>query len=351
MKPMKFGAAALAWAVLSAGGTAWAASVVDLPYETMEMHDVSTEGTLVFSDSPEFVEETGILAEGTIRGRGRIYYYHVNEMNRPVRLVVYAQSQRPAKVTVTRQLQADPTWDYIALGRKLSFEEMVTVRSEPREVALTGQGRMVIAEERQEGLTPDFLYSGIIEVETDRPVRFGVAALPVDEDLQSALDSALPVPVDEHGLRGTFPMTVNRENVRVWNTDTDGPQAFYFGGEEAVPFYHGTDELDGVVRENTGDYGINFRIRVETEGTRPYRIYFNPQGGIYMGSFKITQGRLPLFFRTDDMKYRRHLLGYDTLGDYIEVGRWEAGKPLTIDFLPAGATFLPVRFLFVPETV
>ncbi len=347
-KLTRHAAAALAAAVLL-GAEASAASIVDLDYHTMAMEDVRTEGTLVFSDCPEFVGETGILAEGTIRGKGRIYYYHVNDMDKPVRLVIYARSRRPTEVKVTRFLQAPPGEDYIYSGRQMSYREMVSVRTPAKTVALAKGKRTIIAEENEAGLRPDWLYSGIVEVETDRPVSFGVAALPMDEDADAALAKARPVAADEHGLRGTFPMTVYREGVSVWNTDTDGPQALYFGGENALPFYRGMDELDKVKRENTGDYGITFRVRVETEGTAPYRIYFNPQGGIYLGSFKITQGRLPTYFRADDMKYRRRLLGYNTTRDYIEVGRWEAGQPITIEFLPAGATFLPVRFLFVPE--
>lgn len=346
----RHGAAALfAAAALFTGTAASAASVMDLSYQTMEMQDVKTEGTLVFSDCPEYVNQTGILAEGTIQGKGRIYYYHVNDTGERTRLVVYAKSNKAADAHITRFIQAAPSTDYVTSGETLSFSEMVTVRQPPLDVSLEPGKRTVVAEESKEGLLPGYLYSGIVEVETKTPVQFGVAMLPMTDDLQGALDAAQTVPVDSHELRGTFPMRVYRENKTVWNTDTDRPQALVLGGMGAVPFYRGIDELDGVERENTGDYGITFRIRIHTEGSKPYRIYFNPQGGVYMGAFKITQGFLPRYFRTDDMKYRGHFLGYETLRDYIDAGKWEAGKRVTIEFLAAGATYLPVRFLFVPE--
>lgn len=349
MTPIRhLAAAALAAAALFFGADASAASVMDLRYYPMEMRDVKTEGTLVFSDCPEFVTQTGVLAEGTIDGRGRIYYYHVNDTGNRARLVTYAEADNGADITVTRFVQAAPSQDYITTGETLSFSEMVAVRQKPLPVTLAPGKRTVIAQEDPAGTLPGYLYSGILEVETKEPVHFGVAMLPMG-DLQSELDAAKTVPVDSHELRGTFPMTVYRENVNVWNTDDGMPQALILGGMGAVPFYRGMDELDGVERENTGDYGITFRIRIRTEGTKPYRIYFNPQGGIYMGAFKITQGFMPHYFRTDDMKYRGHFLGYETLRDYIDAGRWEAGKPVTIEFLAAGATYLPVRFLFVPE--
>lgn len=346
----KYGLAALiGTAALFCGAEASAESVLDRPYQNMEMHDVKTEGTLVFSDCPEYVQQTGVLAEGTIQGEGRIYYYHVNDTGMRTRLVVYAQSNQAADVRVTRFIQAVPSTDYVTSGETLSFSEMVAGNQTPLDIQLAPGKRTVVASEASSGMLPGYLYSGIVEVETKEPVKFGVAMLPMTGDLQGGLDAAGTVPADSHALRGTFPKTVYRENKNVWNTDAGVPQELIVGGNGSLPFYRGMDELDGTERENTGDYGTTLQIRIRTEGSKPYRIYFNPLGGVYMGSFKITQGFLPRYYRTDDMKYHGHQLGEETLDDYIDTGKWEAGKPVTIEFLAAGATYLPVRFLFVPE--
>lgn len=347
---MKCGLAALiGTAALFSGTEVSAEAVLDRPYQNMEMHDVKTEGTLVFSDSPEYVQQTGILAEGTVQGEGRIYYYHVNDTGMKTRLVVYAQSNETADAHVTRFIQAVPSTDYITSGETLSFSEMVAGNQAPLDVQLAPGKRTVVASETSSGMLPGYLYSGIVEVETKTPVKFGVAMLPLTGDLQSALDAAQAVPADSHALRGTFPKTVYRENKNVWNTDAGVPQELIVGGNGALPFYRGIDELDGTERENTGDYGTTLQIRIRTEGSKPYRIYFNPLGGVYMGSFKITQGFLPRYYRTDDMKYHGRQLGEGTMDDYIDAGKWNAGKPVTIEFLAAGATYLPVRFLLVPE--
>lgn len=347
---MKCGLAALiGTAALFSGTEVSAEAVLDRPYQNMEMHDMKTEGTLVFSDSPEYVQQTGILAEGTVQGEGRIYYYHVNDTGMKTRLVVYAQSNETADAHVTRFIQAVPSTDYITSGETLSFSEMVAGNQAPLDVQLAPGKRTVVASETSSGMLPGYLYSGIVEVETKTPVKFGVAMLPLTGDLQSALDAAQAVPADSHALRGTFPKTVYRENKNVWNTDAGVPQELIVGGNGALPFYRGIDELDGTERENTGDYGTTLQIRIRTEGSKPYRIYFNPLGGVYMGSFKITQGFLPRYYRTDDMKYHGRQLGEGTMDDYIDAGKWNAGKPVTIEFLAAGATYLPVRFLLVPE--
>lgn len=345
---LKLTAAVLAAALLAAG-TASAASVAEQSYENMEMHDVRTKGTLIFSDCPEYVQQTGILAEGTVNGEGRIYYYHVNETGTRTRLVVYAESNRAEDLEITRFIQAAPSLDYTTSGETLSFSEMVAGNQNPLSLSIPAGKRTVIAQESPEGLLPDYLYSGIVEVKTKGPVKFGVAMLPMTDDIEGALRAAEKVPVDSHELRGTFPMAVDRENKKPWNTDSGNPQELIIGGSGALPFYKGTDELDGVVRENTGDYGITYKIRVRTEGKKPFRLYFNPMGGPYMGSFKISQKFVPRYYRTDDMKYHHRILGDGTIYDAIDTGTWEAGKDLTIEFLAAGATYLPVRFLFVPS--
>lgn len=334
-------------------GVSAAASPLDLDYQPMQMKDIKKEGTLVFSDSPEYVEQTGILAEGTVKGNGRIYYYHVNSTGEAARLVVYAENKakKQTEIEITKFIQGVPSLDYITSGATLSYNEMVALRQKPLKVTLPPGERTIIAEESAEGLAPEYLYTGLVEVKTKQPVQFGTAFLPMsdDETLANTLEAAQPVPVDEHEMRGTFPMEVHKENVKVWNADKDGPVSLTYGSSDSHDFYSGPDELDGVTRENTGNYGIVVYMRVNTAGKSKFRVYFNPMGGVYMGAFKMSQGFLPHYFRTDDMKYGGHWLGDGTWEDYIDAGVWQAGKPLTIEFMTAGATYLPVRFLFVPE--
>lgn len=337
----------LAITVVSAAS---AADILDLPYERLEMKPFMKSGTLVFSDCPEYAETHGILAEGTVAGDGRVYYYHVNSTGAPARLVLYAESAKAATLDIVKTLRGAPSLDYVTSGRSLSFAEAVSTRETPRTVSLPAGKRVILAEE-PENLLPGYLYTGILECRTKIPVRVGTALLPMgtDEETETALTNAQPVPADSHEMRGTFPMTVLLENERKWNPEKDGPAEILYGSGEGNDFFTGPDELDGVVRENTGNYGISVTLRVNTEGSGKFRLYFNPQGGVYLGTFTVRQGYSPKYFRTDDMKYRGRPIGYETENDYIEAGEWEAGKPLVIEFMPAGATYLPVRFLFVPK--
>ena len=83
-------AAAACGAVTAAG-----ASPLDISYEEIPLEKIKAEDTLILSDSPEYARNYGILAEGTVlKGKGRIYYYHVNETGKPARLAVYGVSDK-----------------------------------------------------------------------------------------------------------------------------------------------------------------------------------------------------------------------------------------------------------------
>lgn len=325
--------------------------VLDLPYTAMEMKETGESGTLVLSDCPEYADQTGILASGTVKGDGRIYYYHVNSTGAPARFVMYAESDAPETIEVTKFIQGIPSRDYVTSGASLSFNELTSVRQKPSEVKLAPGVRTILAEDNAAGLLPDYLYTGILEVRSPAPVRFGTALLPEPsetESLSGLLQGAKPVPADRHEMRGSFPEAVSLENRTAWNPDTDGPKALIYGGGDGRDFRKGMDELDRVVRENTGNYGTSVKLTVRTEGTSDFRIYFNPMGGVYLGTFQIRQGYSPSYFRTDDLRYRGRWIGDGTIDDYIDAGVWKAGKPVVIEFMPAGASYLPVRFLFVP---
>ena len=75
---------------------------------------VSQTDTLLLSDSPEYVGPVGgTLSAGTINGNGRIYFYHVNEMDQPHKIAIVLENQTayPNTVHVMRQLKSVTTPD------------------------------------------------------------------------------------------------------------------------------------------------------------------------------------------------------------------------------------------------
>ena len=75
--------------------------------------------TLLFSDSPETVEEDGILYQDTVKGDARLLYYHVNgtEQDKKVAVVIKNMSNKPNKITITREAVGGPSADYLYVGK------------------------------------------------------------------------------------------------------------------------------------------------------------------------------------------------------------------------------------------
>ena len=184
-------------------------SPVDLDYNLIPMLVKKEDGKLIFSDCPEYADNYGILYEGTVeKGKGRVYYYHVNETGKPARVLVYAKSDKKQDITVTRTVKGDPSADYMPTGATLSFREAVNEAGDPVLVKLLPKERTVLFEDDKKGIRSGDLVSGIVEIETKKPVSLGVAIVPdgTKEDVKKALDLSVPLLPDSHEMRGTFPM-------------------------------------------------------------------------------------------------------------------------------------------------
>ena len=331
---------------------------------------VSQTDTLLLSDSPEYVGPVGgTLSAGTINGNGRIYFYHVNEMDQPhkIAIVLENQSAYPNTVHVMRQLKSVATPDYFAAGRDLSRKDLEhpldeSPNSRPLySLSIPPQGRQLIFSDLEN--TPvyrDALFTGIVDIKTEAPIFARVMMLPMGMDAVDASHWAKNLPIDEIQLRGTY--TGSKRNMEVTTPfDTTLGGAFVeIGNDREDMFINGVDEMQNkaFVRDR-GNYGVSYTLKIPTKGNEPFRLYFNPLGGPYSGSFTVKalhqQGARR--GQTDTRTY--HIGGADgisalgdgTILDSRIMGNYNAGDLLTLNFMPAGASNLPIRFLLIPESL
>ena len=331
---------------------------------------VSQTDTLLLSDSPEYVGPVGgTLSAGTINGNGRIYFYHVNEMDQPhkIAIVLENQSAYPNTVHVMRQLKSVATPDYFAAGRDLSRKDLEHPLDESPNarplysLSIPPQGRQLIFSDLEN--TPvyqDALFTGIVDIKTEAPIFARVMMLPMGMDAVDASHWAKNLPIDEIQLRGTY--TGSKRNMEVTTPfDTTLGGAFVeIGNDREDMFINGVDEMQNkaFVRDR-GNYGISYTLKIPTKGNEPFRLYFNPLGGPYSGSFTVKalhqQGARR--GQTDTRTY--HIGGADgisalgdgTILDSRIMGNYNAGDLLTLNFMPAGASNLPIRFLLIPESL
>ena len=331
---------------------------------------VSQTDTLLLSDSPEYVGPVGgTLSAGTINGNGRIYFYHVNEMDKPhkIAIVLENQSAYPNTVHVMRQLKSVATPDYFAAGRDLSRKDLENPLDESPNarplysLSIPPQERQLIFSDLEN--TPvyqDALFTGIVDIKTEAPIFARVMMLPMGMDAVDASHWAKNLPIDEIQLRGTY--TGSKRNMEVTTPfDTTLGGAFVeIGNDREDMFINGVDEMQNkaFVRDR-GNYGVSYTLKIPTKGNEPFRLYFNPLGGPYSGSFTVKalhqQGARR--GQTDTRTY--HIGGADgitalgdgTILDSRLMGNYNAGDLLTLNFMPAGASNLPIRFLLIPESL
>lgn len=331
---------------------------------------VSQTDTLLLSDSPEYVGPVGgTLSAGTINGNGRIYFYHVNEMDQPHKIAIVLENQTayPNTVHVMRQLKSVATPDYFAAGRDLSRKDLEHPLDESPNarplysLSIPPQGRQLIFTDLEN--TPvyqDALFTGIVDIKTEAPIFARVMMLPMGMDAVDASHWAKNLPIDEIQLRGTY--TGSKRNMEVTTPfDTTLGGAFVeIGNDKEDAFINGVDEMQNkaFVRDR-GNYGVSYTLKIPTKGNEPFRLYFNPLGGPYSGSFTVKalhqQGarRGQIDTRTYHIGGADGItaLGDGTILDSRLMGNYNAGDLLTLNFMPAGASNLPIRFLLIPESL
>ena len=331
---------------------------------------VSETDTLLLSDSPEYVGPVGgTLSAGTINGNGRIYFYHVNEMDQPHKIAIVLENQTayPNTVHVMRQLKSVATPDYFEAGRDLSRKDLEQPLNESPNarplysLSIPPQGRKLIFSDLEN--TPvykDALFTGIVDIKTEAPVFARVMMLPMGMDAVDASHWAKNLPIDEIQLRGTYTGSKRSMEVTTPFDTTLGGAFVEIGNDREDMFINGVDEMQNkaFVRDR-GNYGVSYTLKIPTKGNEPFRLYFNPLGGSYSGSFTVKalhqQGARR--GQTDTRTY--HIGGADgisalgdgTILDSRLMGNYNAGDLLTLNFMPAGASNLPIRFLLIPESL
>ena len=331
---------------------------------------VSQTDTLLLSDSPEYVGPVGgTLSAGTINGNGRIYFYHVNEMDQPHKIAIVLENQTayPNTVHVMRQLKSVATPDYFAAGRDLSRKDLEQPLNESPNarplysLSIPPQGRKLIFSDLEN--TPvykDALFTGIVDIKTEAPVFARVMMLPMGMDAVDASHWAKNLPIDEIQLRGTYTGSKRSMEVTTPFDTTLGGAFVEIGNDREDMFINGVDEMQNkaFVRDR-GNYGVSYTLKIPTKGNEPFRLYSNPLGGSYSGSFTVKalhqQGARR--GQTDTRTY--HIGGADgisalgdgTILDSRLMGNYNAGDLLTLNFMPAGASNLPIRFLLIPESL
>lgn len=322
-------------------------------------------GKLLVSNNPEEVNGQGILYQDRVGGAWRVCLHHQNKTGsepggicQPVRLLVILTNQGSStrKITVERSGAGVHTDPQQAGCRAL--QQFLTNRLPCRQDVLPGQSLSWGVNRLGFGAT----FSGLYDFFADGEMEVKVATLfcGIRGDLTGTLR-----PFALHGnpsgsrtIRGTFSYRELKGGFSYYaGSEWRGVQLGNnpYGGYLSDPWWDwtwsqvyreeypaGWNALDRETVYNWGNYGVfyhlNFRIEHRLLGPQRTLLLFNPRGGTFYGPVRSGEAVLcpvrPVEPLTEAMA-----------AGHIET---RAGENLTLSFMPAGGSSLPVRILLGP---
>ncbi len=303
--------------------------------------------TLLFSDSPEMVQDCGVMYRDIVKGKVRFFFHHVNDTSSSKQLAIVFQSEnrlRPAMVTVGREGISKPNVDWLRAGKEAQrkFFEKENFRS----FKLTGKREFLTGKTGMK-FRPQELITGIVDLDFSSPVKVSFMMLPMKTDFDAAVDVYDILPPDKggHVLRGTFPgnelKIATSEN---FNTDQDTIWGVTLAN--ANDYVKGIDVTTGKKVVNFGNYGVVYTLSFKTAGDRATEVRFNPYGGIFAGICEFYDGQ-----KTTLIPLPKDKTAFDGEKSYdtVALGKILPGKEGRFIFSPPGSSNLPIRIFLAPE--
>lgn len=318
-------------------------------YKQLQTKTSRSGPTLMFSDSPEYVRDYGVLYEDKLQGDIRIFYYHVNDKWPEARIavVVLNEELRPVNVKVLKQAKPKPSYHWQRDGQLA--QQLYFGAQTPYEAKLGMYDKLELLS-GSNGLLykKDELAQGIIELHTDAPVTVKIVSLPPAAQIGEYLDIAAPISADnvrDIPLRGTFPQankTIVLEELRFEGTDMLG---VVIADGQQDKFVEGQDAPTGKKAENYGNYGVFYEILFENKSDAKIGVRLNGTAGLIAGQVLISEQNgknlRKVDFPTDNTKFFSEF-GRET----ILVGEFPAKFKGKIIFSPPGTGNLPITLLF-----
>jgi len=316
-------------------------------------------GTLLFSDSPEYVTEDGILYQDVVEGDARILYYHLNNMSAPRKVAVVLEDAAGSKLTVVRVTRGGtsaPSDDYLKVGKGT---QMAYFGKQKGDTIFLVNGRKRLLQESMDKvlLQPGELVYGVYDFHADHPVKVSVIMYPSGRNPLSFIEQAKVLPKDEVMLRGTF-KGMNRiiYSRKAYDASKDGIVYVDLGDDDHDKYKEGIDATDGSKALNYGNYGVLYKLAIPTKGPVGTQYYLSPQGGVYAGAMSVRRDH-SISTRMLEVPAGRPFFGEGSQvlstpwSDRIELadlGSYDNSVSTLFEFSPPGASNLPAQLFLMP---
>jgi len=339
---------------------------------TMHQWPVESEdqgGTLLFSDSPEYVAQDGILYQDVVEGEARVLYYHLNnqQTDKKVAVVLESVADGFTSVRITRGGYGLPSDDYLAVGK--ASQMMYYGQQTTGHLYMVKNSRRLLDKTMDSiVLHPGQLVCGVYDFTANHPVRVSVIMYPADADPFVFLQTAKVQPKDEMRLRGTFKnMDRVLTGTRPYDPAHDGMVYVPLADNVHDLYRTGIDATDGSEVTDFGNYGINYYLRLPVQDDGGAVKYFlSPLGGVYAGAMTValnggTRSLLQTPFgrtyfgdatpeETESVKKAREAGLYILTKDaeLADLGTYNSEDEVEFEFSPPGASNLPANLIMMP---
>lgn len=329
----------------------------------LEVDTVDSGGTLLFSDSPEYVKENGILYTDVVEGDVRLLFYHLNESNVKKRLAVVVEnvSNTFNTVDITRGAMSVPSTDFLKVGKSVQTDYMEKTFHSSLYM-LKGDKKLLVDDINSYLIKPGQLVYGTYDFYAAHSVRVSVLMYPRAANPLEFSNWAKVLPKDEQRLRGTY-SDMNRTITakKVYDPAEDGIRYIMLADDVNDLFKTGIDSTDNSEVKNFGNYGINYTINLKTKS--PTRICLTPLGGVYAGAMRVNYKGESKMIQTPKGKVyfgdktpkepesvrKAREEGLSLLTNYTELaelGIYEG--EVSFEYSPPGASNLPVHIVLMP---
>jgi hypothetical protein len=327
--------------------------------------DLATSGGyLVYSDDPETVKAYGILYEETVPvssvSAARFYIYHVNGIAKTAAKIAAVLTNPSTTNSITASYShkslVEPSSDYLSVGAegvKLFYD--VSSSKLPTSVTIPPSGSVLLdAELDSTVVNYEELLSAVYDVTSsnvDATLKVTIVMLPTPAVTLKEFTSYGFSPKDGYNRLGTFFNNKKTNPADVVYTHDLSIGAKYFEIASNLKYTSNDAPLTGISSfDNSsvvlnGNYGVEYVLNVQVNNdldvAAKYAAVLNPRGGDYTGYVRINSGTIQYI----------PLVGSTSIGavcGFVAVASGQSAVDVTIEFMPAGSTSLPVWLLLLP---
>lgn len=291
--------------------------------------------TLLASNNPETVTETGVLAADTLNGDVRLRFHHKNSTGKTVKYYAIAKNEtaEPITLRVGQNASAGPSQDVIQVGVTVVDNYMTNSYKPVTKVLQPGEAYLI--NQSTPAVKNGFSAAGLIDVQSDGDLTYTICCMNLGSRYQD-YGYLQPVQKNSTHIRGTFAESTINLDYRLSGKKTE---KIILGRDDAFDGYFrtGFDALTGDFVINNGNRGVVHNLTVTAD--KKVGLLFNPRGTSYKGVIMIDGKVINLS--------KAGMMAGISEGCILDV--MEAGETKEITYIVPSGSDSPVLIVAIPE--